>query len=68
MPVAVVGAEESMPVFAQISALQRLTGLLYSIAPTFPHFGLLGFPGYLPAKFRLRFLEPIPTDQWGPEP
>ena len=24
--------------------------------------------GYLPAKFRIRFLEPIPTDQWGDEP
>ena len=23
---------------------------------------------YLPAKFRIRFLEPIPTDQWGEEP
>ena len=69
VPIALVGAEESMPVFAQIGALQRLTGLLYfPITPTFPHFGLLGFLGYLPAKFRIRFLEPIPTDQWGPEP
>jgi hypothetical protein len=24
--------------------------------------------GYLPAKFHIRFLEPIPTDQWGDEP
>jgi 1-acyl-sn-glycerol-3-phosphate acyltransferase len=69
VPIAVVGAEESMPAFAQISALQKLTGLLYfPITPTFPHFGLLGFLGYLPAKFKIRFLEPIPTDQWGPEP
>jgi 1-acyl-sn-glycerol-3-phosphate acyltransferase len=69
VPIAVVGAEESMPIFAQISALQKLTGLLYfPITPTFPHFGLLGFLGYLPAKFKIRFLEPIPTDQWGPEP
>ena len=22
---------------------------------------------YLPAKFRIRFLEPIPTDTWGPD-
>ena len=69
VPVAVVGAEEAMPAFAQITALQRLTGLLYfPITPTFPHFGLLGFAGYLPAKFRIRVLEPIPTDQWGEEP
>jgi 1-acyl-sn-glycerol-3-phosphate acyltransferase len=69
VPIAVVGAEEAMPVFAQIGLMQRLTGLLYfPVTPTFPHFGLLGFLGYLPAKFRIRFLEPVPTDQWGPEP
>ena len=69
VPVAVVGAEEAMPIFAHVSVLQRLTGLLYfPITPTFPHFGLAGFVGYLPAKFKIRFLEPIPTDQWGEEP
>jgi 1-acyl-sn-glycerol-3-phosphate acyltransferase len=60
VPVCVVGAEESAPIFAQISALQRLTGLIYfPITPTFPWFGLFGMLGYLPAKFKLRFLEPI---------
>ena len=69
VPIAVVGAEEAAPIFAHVSALQRLTGLLYfPITPTFPHFGLLGMLGYLPAKFRIRFLEPIPTDEWGDEP
>ncbi len=69
VPVAVVGAEEAMPAFAQLGALQKLTGLLYfPITPTFPHFGLLGFGGYLPAKFRIRFLEAIPTDDLGEEP
>jgi 1-acyl-sn-glycerol-3-phosphate acyltransferase len=69
VPVAVVGAEEAMPIFAHMNLLQRVTGLLYfPITPTFPHFGLAGFLGYLPAKFRIRFLEPIPTDQWGDEP
>ena len=68
VPIALIGAEEAMPVFAQLGLLQRLTGLLYfPVTPTFPHFGLLGFLGYLPAKFRIRFLEPVPTDQWGPE-
>src|SRR2546423_817968 len=63
VPVCVVGAEESAPVFAQVSALQKLTGLLYfPITPTFPHFGLLGMLGYLPAKFKIRFLEPIHFD------
>ncbi len=69
VPIAVVGAEESMPIFAHVNVLQRLTGLLYfPITPTFPHLGLGGFLGYLPAKFKIRFLEPIPTDQWGDEP
>jgi 1-acyl-sn-glycerol-3-phosphate acyltransferase len=63
VPIAVVGAEEAAPVFAQIKPLQRLTGLLYfPITPTFPHFGLLGMLGYLPAKFRIRFLRPVRTD------
>ncbi len=69
VPVAVVGAEESMPAFAQINPLKKLTGLIYfPITPTFPLLGLLGGVAYLPAKFFIRFLEPIPTDQWGDEP
>jgi 1-acyl-sn-glycerol-3-phosphate acyltransferase len=64
VPVCVVGAEESAPVFAQVGLMKRLTGLLYfPITPTFPHFGLLGMLGYLPAKFKLRFLEPIRFDE-----
>jgi 1-acyl-sn-glycerol-3-phosphate acyltransferase len=66
VPVCVVGAEEAAPVFAQAKLLQKLTGLLYfPITPTFPHFGLLGMLGYLPAKFKIRFLEPIHFDQEG---
>jgi 1-acyl-sn-glycerol-3-phosphate acyltransferase len=69
VPVAVVGAEEAMPAFAQLRPLQALTGLIYfPITPTFPHFGILGGLTYLPAKFRIRFLEPIPTDDLGEEP
>jgi 1-acyl-sn-glycerol-3-phosphate acyltransferase len=69
VPVAVVGAEEAAPVFAQLNLLQRLTGLLYvPLTPTFPHLGLLGMAGYLPAKFIVRFLEPVRTDDLGDEP
>ena len=51
------GPRRPLPVFAQVKPLQRLTGLLYfPITPTFPHFGLLGMLGYLPAKFKIRFL------------
>ena len=68
VPIAVMGAEEAMPTFAQVGLLQRLTRLIYfPVTPLFPHFGLLG-AAYLPAKFRIRFLEPIPTDQWGERP
>ena len=69
VPIAVVGAEEAMPTFAQVGLLRRLTGLIYfPITPFFPHFGPLVGAAYLPAKFRIRFLEPIPTDQWGERP
>jgi 1-acyl-sn-glycerol-3-phosphate acyltransferase len=69
VPIAVVGAEEAAPIFAHITALQKLTGFLYfPLTPTFPHFGIPGMLGYLPAKFHIRFLEPIPTDQWGEAP
>jgi 1-acyl-sn-glycerol-3-phosphate acyltransferase len=69
VPIAVVGAEEAAPVFAQLKLLQKLTGLLYvPLTPTFPHGGLLGMAGYLPAKFRIRFLDPIRTDDLGDAP
>jgi 1-acyl-sn-glycerol-3-phosphate acyltransferase len=65
-PVCVVGAEEAMPIFAQLNVLKRLTGLLYfPITPTFPWLGPVGMFTYLPAKFRIRFLEPIDTAALG---
>ncbi len=66
VPVCVVGAEEAAPVFASSGFLKRATGLLYfPITPTFPHLGPLGMLGYLPAKFKIRFLEPIRFDEQG---
>jgi 1-acyl-sn-glycerol-3-phosphate acyltransferase len=63
VPVCVVGAEESAPIFAHVNVLQKLTGLLYfPLTPTFPWFGPVGMLGYLPAKFKLRFLEPLRFD------
>jgi len=53
VPVCVVGAEEAAPIFAHLTPL------------AFPHFGLLGMLGYLPAKFRIRFLEPFHFDAEG---
>ena len=69
VPIAVVGAEEAMPIFAHVNLAQRLTGLIYfPITPSFPWMGLLAGLGYLPAKFRIRFLEPVRTDDMGDEP
>jgi hypothetical protein len=46
--------------------LKRMTGLLYfPITPTFPWLGPLGMLGYLPSKFKIRFLEPIDTVSMG---
>jgi 1-acyl-sn-glycerol-3-phosphate acyltransferase len=68
VPIAVVGAEEAMPIFAHVPLLQRVTGLIYfPINHAFPHFGLLAGGMYLPAKFRIRFLEPVRFERHGPD-
>jgi 1-acyl-sn-glycerol-3-phosphate acyltransferase len=68
VPIAVVGAEEAMPIFAHLRLLQRLSGLIYfPVNHAFPHFGLAAAAMYLPAKFKLRFLEPISVDRYSPE-
>ena len=69
VPTCVIGAEESAPIFGHVDVLRKLTGLIYfPITPTFPHLGLLGMLGYLPAKFKIRFLPPVRTDDMGDEP
>jgi hypothetical protein len=56
-----------MPIFAHVPLLQRLTGLIYfPINHAFPHFGLAAGIMYLPAKFKIRFLDPISFDQYSP--
>jgi 1-acyl-sn-glycerol-3-phosphate acyltransferase len=68
VPVAVVGAEEAMPIFAHIPLLQRMTGLIYfPVNHAFPHFGLAAGLMYLPAKFKIRFLEPVDMSGYTPE-
>ena len=56
VPIALVGAEEAQPTFAQLTPLKKVTGLIY--APLAPLF-------YLPAKFKIRFLPPVPTHDMG---
>src|SRR3954467_6831466 len=67
VPVCVVGAEEAAPIFAHLSPLAKLTGLTYfPITPTFPWLGPPAFAApYLPAKFKIRFLEPFHFDREG---
>jgi 1-acyl-sn-glycerol-3-phosphate acyltransferase len=68
VPIAVLGAEEAMPIFAHVPLLQRLTGLIYfPINHAFPHFGLAAALMYLPAKFKIRFLEPVDVTRYAPE-
>jgi 1-acyl-sn-glycerol-3-phosphate acyltransferase len=68
VPIAVVGAEEAMPIFAHIPLLQRMTGLIYfPVNHAFPHFGLAAGLMYLPAKFKIRFLEPVDLSRYGPD-
>lgn len=60
VPIALVGGEEAMPIFAHFRLLQKLTGLIYfPLTPAFPHFGLAAAMMYMPAKFKIRFMEPI---------
>jgi len=64
VPIAVVGAEESMPIVYKSSTLAKLTGLPYfPITANMLLLGPLGVVTYLPAKFRLRVLEPITFDE-----
>ena len=68
VPIALVGGEEAMPIFAHLRLLQKLSGLIYfPITPTFPLFGLAAGLMYMPAKFRIRFLEPIDMSEYSPE-
>jgi 1-acyl-sn-glycerol-3-phosphate acyltransferase len=68
VPIAVVGSEEAMPIIAKISPLAKAVGVPYvPITPQMLALGPLGLVAPLPAKFRLRVLEPIwfdvPPDQ-----
>jgi 1-acyl-sn-glycerol-3-phosphate acyltransferase len=68
VPIAVVGGEEAMPIFAHMRLLQRISGLIYfPLNHAFPHFGLAAGLMYMPAKFKIRFMEPIDMAEHPPE-
>jgi 1-acyl-sn-glycerol-3-phosphate acyltransferase len=63
VPIAVVGAEESMPILLNIAPLAKLLSLPYApITANMLALGPLGVVTYFPAKFRIRVLEPIHFD------
>jgi 1-acyl-sn-glycerol-3-phosphate acyltransferase len=63
IPIAVVGAEESMPIVFRIPSLARLLGVPYfPVTANMLLFGPLGLAMYFPAKFKLRVLDPVTFD------
>ncbi len=62
IPVAIVGAEETYPMLADIKPLARLLKLPYfPVTPTFPWLGPLGMVP-LPSKWLIQICPPIPTE------
>jgi len=63
VPIAVVGAEESMPIVFKLPGIARAVGLPYvPITANMLLFGPLGLVLYFPAKFKLRVLDPVQFD------
>ena len=63
IPIAVVGAEESMPILAKVPALAKFVGAPYvPITANMLALGPLGAIAYFPAKFKLKVLDPVHFD------
>jgi 1-acyl-sn-glycerol-3-phosphate acyltransferase len=63
IPIAVMGAEEAMPVLFKSPRLAKAFNLPYfPITANMLAFGPLGVVAYLPAKFRIRVLPPVHFD------
>ena len=63
IPIAVMGAEEAMPVLFKSPRLAKALNLPYfPITANLLAFGPLGLVAYLPAKFRIRVLPPVHFD------
>jgi len=60
IPIAVVGAEESMPIVAKLPSVAKAFGIPYMpVTANMLALGPLGLVGYFPAKFKLRVLDPV---------
>jgi 1-acyl-sn-glycerol-3-phosphate acyltransferase len=63
VPIAVMGAEEAMPIMFKSNRLAKLLNVPYfPITANMLMFGPAGLALYLPAKFRLRVLPPVHFD------
>lgn len=67
VPVAVVGAEEALPLLGRITWFAKSVGIPYvPVTPTFPWLGPAGLLP-LPSKWRIQFGAPIDLDAYGPD-
>ncbi|MEI7858196.1 MAG: lysophospholipid acyltransferase family protein [Acidimicrobiales bacterium] len=63
IPIAVVGAEESMPIVFRLTKVAKALNLPYfPVTANSLLLGPLGYVTYFPAKFKLRVLDPITFD------
>ena len=67
IPIAVVGAEESMPILFKLPSVAKAFGLPYFPVTANMALGPVGAFVHLPAKFKLRVLEPITFDDVEPD-
>ena len=60
IPIAVMGAEEAMPILFKSNRLAKALNIPYfPVTANMLMFGPLGLAAYLPAKFRIRVLPPV---------
>ncbi len=63
IPIAVVGAEESMPTITRLPVVAKALGLPYfPITANMLALGPLGALAYFPSKFKIRVLDPVTFD------
>jgi len=63
IPIAVMGAEESMPIVMRLPSVAKALGIPYvPVTANMLALGPLGALAYFPAKFKLRVLDPVHFD------
>jgi 1-acyl-sn-glycerol-3-phosphate acyltransferase len=67
IPIAVVGAEESMPILFKVPSVAKVLGVPYFPITANMAFGPLGALLPFPAKFKLKVLDPITFDDVEPD-